>query len=79
MSVALPSNWDRWGAGDDLGTLNHELQLPALGRAAAHPRHDRRAGESGRDLLTGAYLPWRRTISVIQIGANGDVQFGGVG
>jgi hypothetical protein len=35
------------------------------------------------DLRVGAepsYLAcWRRTISVIQMGANGDVQFGGVG
>jgi hypothetical protein len=35
---------------------------------------------AGRHLRQPSYLwCWRRTISVIQLGANGDVQFGGVG
>jgi hypothetical protein len=33
----------------------------------------------GKANLTRRSQFWRRTISVIQIGANGDVQFGGVG
>lgn len=39
------------------------------------------AAPTGNSILREpSYLScWRRTISVIQMGANGDVQFGGVG
>ena len=47
--------------------------VPGIGRAAADMRSCGRA-------MSGSYLSFcRRTISVIQMGAYGDVQFGGVG
>lgn len=59
------------------GTQGAVISSPVLGTASAWAAADMRS--SGR-AMSGSYLSFcRRTISVIQMGAYGDVQFGGVG